>query len=90
MVRRPATHDVHRVGDDWLERAGIDTALVSPLDDVRAEIKRAKPDLIIITGDLTDAQLADLARSSFRASAAPEEDKRRWLGEIDDWETMTP
>jgi adenosine deaminase len=45
--------------------------------------------------DLTDAQLADLARSSFRASAASEEDKQRWLAEIDDWlaaseETMTP
>ena len=41
--------------------------------------------------DLTDAQLADLARSSFRASRAPEEDKQRWLAAIDDWlETMTP
>jgi adenosine deaminase len=35
--------------------------------------------------NLTDAQLADLARSSFRASRAPEDDKARWLGEIDDW-----
>ena len=35
--------------------------------------------------ELTDDQLADLARSSIRASRAPEEDKWRWLGEIDDW-----
>jgi len=41
--------------------------------------------------DLTDVQLADLARSSFRASRAPEADKRRWLGEIDAWlGTMGP
>src|SRR6476469_8996494 len=38
--------------------------------------------------DLTDTQLADLARSSFQASRAPEADKLRWLAEIDDWETM--
>ena len=35
--------------------------------------------------ELSDDQLADLARSSIRASRAPEEDKSSWLGEIDDW-----
>ena len=35
--------------------------------------------------ELTDAQLAELARSSFRASCAPEEDKVAWSSEIDDW-----
>jgi adenosine deaminase len=41
--------------------------------------------------DLTDPQLADLARSSVRASRAPEEAKSAFLGEIDDWlGTMTP
>jgi adenosine deaminase len=34
---------------------------------------------------LTDAQLADLARSSIRASRAGEEDKTTWLAQIDDW-----
>jgi adenosine deaminase len=34
---------------------------------------------------LTDRQLADLARSSFVASRAPEGDKTRWLDQIDDW-----
>jgi adenosine deaminase len=41
--------------------------------------------------DLTDPQLADLARSSVRASRAPEESKSAFLGEIDDWlGTMAP
>ena len=41
--------------------------------------------------DLSDDQLADLARSSIRASRAPEADKQTWLGEVDDWlGTMSP
>ena len=35
--------------------------------------------------ELTDAQLATLARSSITASCAPEGDKRRWQAEIDAW-----
>ena len=35
--------------------------------------------------DLTDAQLAELARCSVRASRAPEEDKQTWTGQIDAW-----
>jgi adenosine deaminase len=35
--------------------------------------------------ELSDDQLADLARSSIRASRATEDDKSRWLGQIDDW-----
>ena len=38
-----------------LEGDGVSTALVSPLDDVRAEIRRAKPDLIVVSGQLADA-----------------------------------
>lgn len=34
---------------------------------------------------LTPDQLAGLARNSFRASFASEEDKGRWLGEVDAW-----
>ncbi|MFL5526509.1 MAG: sigma 54-interacting transcriptional regulator, partial [Gemmatimonadaceae bacterium] len=37
-----------------LEREGIQTAVVSPLDDLRSEIKRFKPDLIVLTGGLAD------------------------------------
>jgi adenosine deaminase len=41
--------------------------------------------------DLTDAQLADLARSSVLAARAADEDKATWLSEIDAWlGTMTP
>ena len=45
-----------------LEGEGIPVALVSPLDDVRAEIKRAKPNLVVITDDLTDAANVGLLR----------------------------
>ena len=45
-----------------LEGEGTPTAIVSPLDDVRAEIKRAKPDLIVVTGDLHDASNVALLR----------------------------
>jgi DNA-binding NtrC family response regulator len=37
-----------------LEAAGTKTAVVSPLDDLRGEIKRFKPDLIVLTGNLGD------------------------------------
>lgn len=40
--------------------------------------------------DLSDEQLADLARSSLRASRAPESDIRRWLREVDDWLAGSP
>lgn len=33
----------------------------------------------------TDAELADLACGSIRASLASDDDKARWLGEVDDW-----
>ena len=45
-----------------LEAEGLDTVLVSPLDDIRAEIKRAKPKLIFVTGDLTDPANVGLLR----------------------------
>ena len=35
--------------------------------------------------DLTDAELAELARLSFRASRAPETDRHAWLAEVDAW-----
>jgi DNA-binding NtrC family response regulator len=37
-----------------LEAAGTKTEVVSPLDDLRGEIKRFKPDLIVLTGNLGD------------------------------------
>ena len=37
-----------------LEAEGIDTAVVSPLDDMRATIRREKPDIIVFSGDVAD------------------------------------
>jgi DNA-binding NtrC family response regulator len=37
-----------------LEHDGISTALVSPLDDIRAALRRERPDLIVFSGDLAD------------------------------------
>jgi DNA-binding NtrC family response regulator len=37
-----------------LEREKIETAVVSPMDDVRAAIRREKPDVIVLTGALVD------------------------------------
>ncbi|HMH26658.1 MAG TPA: sigma-54 dependent transcriptional regulator [Gemmatimonadaceae bacterium] len=45
-----------------LEGAGHKTAVVSPLDDLRGEIKRFKPDLIVLTGNLGDAGNIQMVR----------------------------
>ncbi len=45
-----------------LESDGVTTVLVSPLDDVRAEIRRARPILVVISGELTDASNVALVR----------------------------
>src|SRR4051812_30267454 len=37
-----------------LESEGVQTAVVSPLDDMRAAIRREKPDIIVFSGDLAD------------------------------------
>ena len=45
-----------------LERAGIETALVPPVDDLPAAIAREKPDLIVLTGGLVDPLHVRIAR----------------------------
>ena len=45
-----------------LEGDGIETDVVSPLDDVRGAIKRGKPDVIVLTGALVDPQNIALVR----------------------------
>ncbi|HEX6052923.1 MAG TPA: sigma-54 dependent transcriptional regulator [Gemmatimonadaceae bacterium] len=45
-----------------LERGGVETAVVSPLDDVRGAIKREKPDVIVMSGALVDPQNVALVR----------------------------
>ncbi len=45
-----------------LEREGIQTEVVSPLDDIRAAITRAKPDVLVFTGELTDGLTLAIVR----------------------------
>ena len=45
-----------------LEAADTLTAVVSPLDDMRGEIKRFKPDLIVLTGNLGDPGNVQIVR----------------------------
>jgi DNA-binding NtrC family response regulator len=45
-----------------LEAQGIETTLVSPLDDVRTVLRRFQPDVVVLTGALLDAQQQGLVR----------------------------
>jgi DNA-binding NtrC family response regulator len=45
-----------------LEASGVETALVSPMDDVPAEIAREQPDVIVLTSGLTDVSNIQLAK----------------------------
>ena len=45
-----------------LEEANISTVMVSPLDDIRAEVRRARPELIVLTGNLADPAILQLVR----------------------------
>ncbi len=46
-----------------LEKAGIETVMVSPIDDIKAEIRRAKPDLLVLTGSIADQSNIALVRN---------------------------
>ena len=45
-----------------LEQSGVETVMVSPLDDIRREIKRAKPDVIVLTGSIGDPATIQVVR----------------------------
>ena len=45
-----------------LEGAGYETTLVSPIDDIRAAIRRESPDLVVLTGGLVDTANVQLVR----------------------------
>src|SRR5690606_21261663 len=45
-----------------LEALGVETELTSPLDDVRGAWERMHPDLLVLTGGLTDPFYSRLAR----------------------------
>jgi DNA-binding NtrC family response regulator len=54
-----------------LERDGVDTALVSPLDDIRGALRREKPDIIVFSGELNDpATLAIVKEQLWEGAAA--------------------
>jgi DNA-binding NtrC family response regulator len=47
-----------------LEQSGVETDVVSPLDDVRAAVRRFKPDVFVLSGALLDAQNIALVREA--------------------------
>jgi DNA-binding NtrC family response regulator len=47
-----------------LEQSGVETDVVSPLDDVRAAVRRFKPDVFLLSGALLDAQNVALVREA--------------------------
>jgi DNA-binding NtrC family response regulator len=53
-----------------LERDGLETALVSPLDDIRAALKREKPDILVFTGELTDPSTIGIVKEQLWEGAA--------------------
>jgi DNA-binding NtrC family response regulator len=66
-----------------LEADGVETAIVSPMDDMRAAIRRERPDAVVFTGDLVDPATLALVREQLwdgRACigiAEPEQDQTR-------------
>jgi DNA-binding NtrC family response regulator len=53
-----------------LEREGVDTAVVSPLDDIRAALRREKPDIIVFSGDLSDPATTAIVKEQLWDGAA--------------------
>ncbi len=53
-----------------LEGDGVRTTLVSPMDDLPSEIRRAKPDVIVFTGALLDPQTLGIVRDVLWTGAA--------------------
>ncbi|HKS05862.1 MAG TPA: sigma-54 dependent transcriptional regulator [Gemmatimonadaceae bacterium] len=53
-----------------LERAGISTSVVSPLDDVQGALKKAKPKVVVLTGALLDPANLALVRDQLWAGAS--------------------
>jgi DNA-binding NtrC family response regulator len=53
-----------------LESQGVTTAVVSPLDDIRAAIRREKPDVIVVSGDLADPSTVAVVKEQLWEGAA--------------------
>jgi DNA-binding NtrC family response regulator len=53
-----------------LESEGVETEVVSPLDDIRAAIRKAKPDILVFSGDLADPATIALVKEQLWEGAA--------------------
>ena len=53
-----------------LEKAGVETVLVSPLDDVPGTLRRQRPDVIVLTGGLLDTGNLHLVKNQLWDGAA--------------------
>lgn len=53
-----------------LEKSGVATAVVSPMDDLPSAVKREKPDVIVVTGNLLDPPTQALVRQQLWDGAA--------------------
>ena len=53
-----------------LEREGVETALVSPLDDMRAALKREKPDILVFSAGLSDPSTVAIVKEQLWEGAA--------------------
>ncbi|HEU4565344.1 MAG TPA: sigma-54 dependent transcriptional regulator [Gemmatimonadaceae bacterium] len=53
-----------------LEADGIETTVVSPMDDLRAEIERSHPDVIVFTGGLAEPHNLQIARQQLWEGAS--------------------
>jgi DNA-binding NtrC family response regulator len=53
-----------------LEREGVDTALVSPLDDIRSALRREKPDIIVFSGELSEPSTVAIVKEQLWDGAA--------------------
>ncbi len=53
-----------------LEAQGITTATISPMDNVRAELRRARPDVLVLTGALLDPAHVALVRQQLWENVA--------------------
>ena len=52
-----------------LEREGIKTEVVSPLDDLRGAIQRVRPEVIVFTGELTDRLTESIVKEQLWSGA---------------------
>src|SRR5437867_3765388 len=50
-----------------LEREGVKTEMVSPLDDIRGVIRRVRPEAVIATGELTDPLVESVVKEQLWA-----------------------